>query len=103
MSEILDDCIAACEKFSKMVVAMEIRCSPADKQTMLDLCEEAAPKDSTLGFTGIPIVADPDIRSTHWLAVMSDHSIDIFGATAVHAAIRLIDNNPQLRIGKVKL
>ena len=90
-------------KAFKMItpVAMELHVSPTDYHLVMDLSTPATGPVPQFG--GVVIHINVDLKPTHYVAVMSDNSVEVRGKSAYPVGLGILGRNRLLRIGTVKL
>lgn len=101
MGEIYEDMIKAFQSMRDLPpVAMEVHVAPPDHRYMLDMV--ADPIYRSLAFSGLVVHMDVDLERSHFVAVMSDHTVEVRGLSGQKVALKILANNKALRIGTVK-
>ena len=89
MGELLEDMIKAFKEISDQpAVANEVYVSPPDHQHMMKMA--ADPAYRSLTFSGIVVHIDVDLERSHFVAVMSDNTIEVRGASAQKVALKVM-------------
>ena len=99
--DIVEDVLSALKNMAGLPpVAMELHVSPADHRLVVDLSTPATGPAPLSG--GVVIHVNADLKPTHWVAVMSDSSVEIRGKSAYAVGLGILGRNSLLRIGTVK-
>lgn len=102
VGHILDGLMEASEAFKLITpVAMEMHVSPVDHQLVMDLAVRS--DDHKALIAGLTIVADARLERAHFVTVMSDESVDIFGESAKAVGLEILARRWTLRMGRLKL
>lgn len=81
--------------------AMEMHVSAADYRLIMDLAEPSYDHEDLLA--GLTIIIDARLERTHFVTVMSDQSVEVYGESAKAIGLGILARNSLLRIGTMKL